>query len=302
MEIRFAADGAVSLYVGTLATGQGHETMFAQMVSGWLGIPVDKIRMFQGDTDKIIFGRGSFAQRSMSAGGSALKLAADDVVEKGRRLAAWVFEAAADDVVFEQGMFRVAGTDRVIGWSELARRSYLGNGVPVEFGIGLAGIGTHEGPNTFPNGCFICEVEVDIESGVISVERLYAVDDVGMAVNPLTLEGQLHGSVAHGLGETLMEAVIYERGSGQLLTGSFMDYAMPRADVMPDIISESVDVPTKTNLLGVKGGSEAGNVGMPAAIINAVMNALEPLGVADIALPATSENVWRAIRAAQLNR
>jgi carbon-monoxide dehydrogenase large subunit len=299
MEIRFAADGGVSLYVGTLATGQGHETMFAQMVSDWLGVRTDKVRVFQGDTDKVIFGRGSFAQRSMSAGGSALKRAAEDVIEKGRRLAAWVFEAAAEDVVFDRAAFRVIGTDRMIGWSDLARRSYLGGDVPAEFGIGLAGTGTHEGPNTFPNGCFICEVAVDLESGVIMVERLYAVDDVGAAVNPLTLEGQLHGSVAHGLGEALMEAVVYERGSGQLLTGSFMDYAMPRADVMPDIVSESVGVPTRTNLLGVKGGSEAGNVGMPAAIINAVMNALAPLGVTEIALPATPENVWRAIRAAK---
>ncbi len=301
MEIRFAADGAVSLVVGTLATGQGHETMFAQMVSDWLGVPIHKIRLFQGDTDKVIFGRGSFAQRSMSAGGSALKCAADDVIEKGRKLAAWVFEASVEDITFDHATFRVAGTDRTIGWGELARRSYAGVGVPVEFGIGLSGIGTHEGPSTFPNGCFVCEVEVDLESGVVKVERLYTVDDVGVAVNPLTLHGQLHGSVAHGLGETLMESVVYEKGSGQLLTGSFMDYAMPRADVMPDIVSESLCIPTKTNPLGVKGGSEAGNVGMPAAIINAVRYALAPLGVDEITLPATPETVWRAIRAAKRN-
>jgi len=299
MEIRFAPDGAVSLYVGTLATGQGHETMFAQMVADWLSIPPQRVRVFQGDTDKVIFGRGSFAQRSMSAGGSALKRAADNVIENGKRLAAWVFEAAEADIAYERGAFQVSGTDRVIGWSELARRSYMANGVPSELGIGLAGVGTHEGPNTYPNGCFICEVEVDTETGVVEVERLYCVDDVGQAVNPLALEGQLHGSVAHGLGESLLERVVYESGTGQLLTGSFMDYAMPRADVMPAIISGLAPAPTKTNLIGAKGGSEAGNVGMPAAIVNAIVDALAPFGIREISLPATPETVWRAIRSAR---
>ena len=298
MEIRLDHNGSAAVHVGTLSTGQGHETMFAQMVSGWLGIPVARVRVFQGDTDRVLFGRGSFAQRSMSTGGSALRLAADDVIRKGKRFAAWMLEAAEADILFDAGMFRVAGTDRAVTLAEVARKSFAGGVIPPELGIGIDGVGMHEGPNTYPNGCMICEVEVDPDTGVIEVESLSAVDDVGAVVNPLTLEGQLHGSVAQALGETLVEEIVYERGTGQLLTGSFMDYAMPRADLMPEIESEVALVPTKTNLLGTKGGSEAGNVATPAAIINAVIDALTPLGVHDLPMPATPERVWRAIREA----
>ncbi|HUK59079.1 MAG TPA: xanthine dehydrogenase family protein molybdopterin-binding subunit [Stellaceae bacterium] len=297
MEVRVAENGSAAVYVGTLATGQGHETMFAQMVSEWLGVPLAEVRVFQGDTDRVLFGRGSFAQRSMSTGGSALKLAADEVVRKAKRLAAWMMEVSEADIAFERGTFRVAGTDRQVTLRDVAQKSYSW-GIPETFGIGLDGVGAHLGPNTFPNGCMIAEVEVDTETGVIRVDRLTAVDDTGTVVNPLTLEGQLHGSIAQGLGEALLEAVVYERGTGQLLTGSFMDYAMPRADVMPDIVAEVAPVPTKTNLVGSKGGSEAGNVGAPAAIINAVIDALAPWGILDLPLPARPELVWRAIRAA----
>ena len=168
-------------------------------------------------------------------------------------------------------------------------------GLPAEFGIGLDGVGTHPGPFTFPNGCMVCEVEVDTETGAVDVVKLSAVDDVGTVINPLTLEGQLHGSTAQGLGETLLEQVIYERGSGQLMTGSFMDYAMPRADNMPPIASGIRPVPTKLNPLGAKGGSEPGNVGAPAAIINAIVDALSPYKVTDVMLPATPERIWRMI-------
>jgi carbon-monoxide dehydrogenase large subunit len=298
MEIRVAPNGSAALYTGTLATGQGHETMFAQMASGWLGLRLDEVRVFQGDTDKVLFGRGTFAQRSMSAGGSALRLAADEVIRKGRHFAAWMLEAAEADIVFEDGVFRVSGTDRQVGFRDVARKSYAERGVPQALGIGLDGVGAHEGPNTYPNGCIVCEVEVDPDTGMITVDRLSAVDDVGLAVNPLTLHGQLHGSVAQGLGETLIEQVVYDRDSGQLLTGSFQDYAMPRADIMPDIVTELASVPTKTNLLGVKGGSEAGNVATPAAIVNAVLDALSPWGIEDLSLPATPERVWRAINEA----
>ncbi len=296
MEIRVAETGSIAVYVGTLSTGQGHETMFAQMVSGWLGVPLAEVRIFQGDTDTVLFGRGSFAQRSMSTGGSALKLAADEVVRKARRLSAWMMEAAEADIAYERGVFRVAGTDRQLTLREVALKSYAFAGIPQEFGIGLDGVGTHLGPNTYPNGCIIAEVEVDPDTGEINVDRLCAVDDAGTVVNPLTLEGQLHGSLAQGLGETLLESVIYERGTGQLLTGTFMDYAMPRADVMPEIVSAVAPVPTKSNLLGAKGGSEAGNVGAPAAIVNAVVDALSAWGITDIALPAKPERIWRALR------
>jgi aerobic carbon-monoxide dehydrogenase large subunit len=299
MEIRVDQDGLISAHVGTLSTGQGHETMFAQMISGWLSVPIDDVRVFQGDTDKVLFGRGTFAQRSMATGGSALKLAADEIIRKGSRIAAWMMEASEADVAFEDGNFTVAGTDRSVTFKEVVKTSYLGAGVPQELGLGLDGVGNHDGTYSFPNGCMICEVEVDPETGSVNVDRLYAVDDVGVVVNPLTLAGQLHGSVAQGLGEATVEQILYDRESGQLLTGSFMDYGMPRADMMPDIISEESLVPSTNNPLGVKGGSEAGNCGMPSAIILAVLDALVPLGVKDVPIPATSQRVWRAIQDAR---
>ena len=295
MEIRIDATGVVAVHAGTLSTGQGHETMFAQMISDWLEIPLGDVRVFQGDTDKILFGRGSYAQRTMSTGGSALRVAADEVVRKAKRFAAWMMEAAEADVVLEHGLFRVAGTDRQLTWREVARKSYAHMGTPPELGIGLEAAGTHQGPDTFPNGCIIAEVEVDIDTGVVRIDRISSVDDAGTVVNPLTIDGQLHGSLAQAIGEMLLERVIYEPGTGQLLTGSFMDYAMPRADIMPAIVAEHSPVPTKVNLLGTKGGSEAGNAGGPAAIVNAVIDALSPLGVTDLTLPIRSEVIWRAL-------
>jgi aerobic carbon-monoxide dehydrogenase large subunit len=231
----------------------------------------------------------------MSAGGSALKLASDEIVQKGTRLSAWMLEAAEADIEFERGVFRVKGTDRQVTFTQIAKASYNGMGVPQELGIGLSGVGVHPGPNTFPNGCMICEAEVEPETGSVELLRLFAVDDVGIIVNPLTLEGQLHGSIAQGVGEALLEQIIYARDSGQLVTGSFMDYGMPRADHIPQVVAEHALVPTKTNLLGSKGGSEAGNVGAPPAIINAIIDAMSDWDVDDIALPATPERVWSLI-------
>jgi carbon-monoxide dehydrogenase large subunit len=295
MEIRVAPNGSLALHVGTHSHGQGHETVFAQMVTEWLGVRLDQVRVFQGDTDRILFGRGTFSQRSMIAGGSALKLAADEVVRKGQQLAGWMLEASASDIEFEDGMFRVKGTDRQVSFLDVAQKSYQGAGLPAELGVGLSGIGAHPGPNTFPNGCMISEVEIDTDTGTVKVVKLSAVDDSGVIVNPLTLEGQLHGSIAQGLGETLLEEIVYDRQTAQLLTGSFTDYAMPRADNMPAILSDVHPVPAKTNLLGVKGGSEAGNGGAPPAIIHAIIDALSPWGVTDMPMPATPERVWRAI-------
>jgi carbon-monoxide dehydrogenase large subunit len=296
MEIRVAENGSVAVYAGTFSTGQGHETMFAQMISSWLGAPLEDIQVFHGDTDQVLFGRGSFAQRTMSAGGGALKRAADEVIRKGRRLSAWMMEVAEDDVSFENGRFRVAGTDREISFHEVAEKSYAPLGLPPEFGVGLDGVGSDAGPSTYPNGCMIAEVELDTDTGLVTVDRMYSVDDTGTVINPLTLEGQLHGSIAQGLGEALLEQVVYQAGAGQLLTASFMDYAMPRADCMPDIISELAPIPTKTNPLGAKGGSEAGNSAAPVAIINAVLDALSPWGVTDLPMPARPQDIWRAIR------
>ena len=298
MEIRVAENGSVGIYAGTLATGQGHETMFAQMVSEWLGVPFADVRLFQGDTDKVLFGRGTFAQRSTSIGGSALKAAADEVVRKARRLSAWMMEVDEADIAVERGTFRVSGTDRQVSWREVTQKSYIMQGLPPEFGVGLDAVGSFPGHFTFPNGCMVAEVEVDTETGMIKVDRLCAVDDAGVVINPLTIEGQVHGSIAQGLGEALVEEMVYDRKTGQLLSGSFMDYAMPRADIMPNIKSEFAPVPTKSNLIGTKGGSEPGNVGAPGAIVNAVIDALAPLGVTDIPLPAKPERVWRALREA----
>jgi carbon-monoxide dehydrogenase large subunit len=297
MEIRFASDGTIFVHAGTLSTGQGHETMFAQMLCDWFGVSLEDVRVEQGDTETSLYGRGTFAQRSMSAGGSALKLAADEVLQRGRRFSAWMLEAAESDIVFENGFFRIKGTDRQVSLKEVAKASYAGIGVPPELGIGLSGTGSHPGPNTFPNGCMLCELEVDPDTGRVCLVGIAAVDDVGVVVNPLTLEGQLHGSTAQGIGEALLEEIIYSPDSGQLVTGSFMDYGMPRAEDLPAIVTEHSLAPTKTNLLGVKGGSEAGNVGAPPAIANALIDALARYGVNDIPLPATSERIWQAIRA-----
>ena len=211
MEIRISPDGGIIIYAGTLSTGQGHETMFAQMVSEWLGASLDQVEVKQGDTDSALFGRGTFAQRTMSAGGSALKLASDEIVQKGSRLSAWMLEASEADIEFERGMFRVKGTDRQLTFKQIAKASYNGMGVPQELGIGLSGVGVHPGPNTFPNGCMICEVALEPETGCVDLLRLCAVDDVGVIVNPLTLEGQLHGSIAQGVGEALLEQIVYTR-------------------------------------------------------------------------------------------
>jgi carbon-monoxide dehydrogenase large subunit len=301
MEIRIAENGSVAVYAGTFSTGQGHETMFAQMICSWLGVPIEEVRVFHGSTDRALFGRGSFAQRTMSAGGAALKVAADEVIRKARRIAAWFMEVAEVDIVFENGHFHVAGTDRALSLREVAEKSYMPLGLPPELGVGLDGIGTDPGPGTYPNGCMIAEVELDHETGFVKVDRLYSVDDTGTVINPLTLDGQLHGSIAHGLGEALLESIVYEPSTGQLLTASFMDYAMPRADVMPEIFSELAPVPTKGNPLGAKGGSEAGNAAAPAAIINAVLDALSPWGITDIPVPARPEAIWRAISEASRN-
>ena len=299
MEIRVDPNGSIAVHVGTLATGQGHETMYVQMVSHWLGVPIAHVRVLQGDTDRVLFGRGSFAERSAIAGGSALRGAADEIIRKGKRLAAWMLEAAEADMLFDDGVFRVTGTNRVASLTEVAQKSYAGLGLPAELGVGLDGVGTYAGPPSYPNGCIIAEVEVDPETGVVAVAKLCAVDDAGVVINPMMLDGQLHGSLAQGLGQMLFEEVRYDDETGQLLTGSFMDYAMPRALDMPAIQSDVGAVPAKTNPLGVKGGSEAGNIAAPPAIVTAIIDALSPLGVIDVPLPATPERVWRAIAASR---
>ena len=297
MEIRFDASGSVTVVAGTFSHGQGHETVYAQMVSDWLGVDFASVRLIQGDTEAVSIGRGTFGSRSMSVGGSALRIAADRVIERGKEIAAQLMEAAPDDIAFEAGAFTVAGTDRSIGIADVASAAYAPFGFPAELGLGLEGVGDYAaGQGNFPNGCQIAEVEIDPETGEVALARLCAVDDSGRALNPLLLAGQIHGGIAQGVGQALMEDVVYDRDTGQLLTGSLMDYALPRADDLPSFALGAHDVPTPTNPLGVKGAGESGTVGAAPAAIHAILDALAPLGVTDIGMPATPERVWRAIQ------
>ncbi len=297
MEIRFDASGSVTVVAGTFSHGQGHETVYAQMVSDWLGVDFASVRLVQGDTEAVSIGRGTFGSRSMTVGGSALRIAADRVIERGREIAAYLLEAAPDDIAFEAGGFTVAGTDRTIGIVDVAKAAYAPFGFPAELGLGLEGVGDYAaGQGNFPNGCQVAEVEIDPETGRVELVRLSAVDDSGRALNPLLLAGQIHGGIAQGAGQALMEDVVYDRDTGQLLSGSLMDYALPRADDLPSFALGAHDVPTQTNPLGVKGAGESGTVGAAPAAIHAILDALAPLGVTDIGMPATPERVWRAMR------
>ena len=291
-EIRFADDGFVDVYVGTQSTGQGHETAYVQLTATRLGIDGEKIRIRQGDTDTIPVGGGTGGARSLYSEGQAIVKTADSVIEKGKLAASEELEAAVTDIVFADGRFQITGTDRGIDILELAairRRKSL----PLDTAE-IAAIDHH----TFPNGCHMAEVEIDPETGVTTVMRYVVCDDVGKAINPLIVRGQVAGGVAQGMGQAILEHTVFDPESGQLLSGSFMDYALPRADDLPDIEVELVEVPCATNSLGVKGAGEAGAVGSPPALINAILDALSPDGVTAIDMPATPERVWRALAAA----
>lgn len=304
MELRFDPSGTVTILAGTHSHGQGHATTYAQMVSDWLGLPFEAIRFVQGDTGLVSFGRGTFAARSSLVGGCALRLAAERIIADAKPMAAHLLESSASDLQFKDGQFTIAGTDRSISITEVAKAFYRPVGLPAEFGIGLEAAGNYTAsPPNYPNGCHACEVEVDPSTGAVTVDRYTVVDDVGRVINPLLCEGQIHGGVAQGIGQALMEAVIYDRETGQLLSGSFVDYAMPRADDLPSLGTSFLEVPCKTNPLGIKGAGEAGAVGSPPAVINALLDALRPLGVDHIDMPATPSRVWECIqRAANVNR
>jgi len=298
-EIRFAEDGYVDVYVGTQSTGQGHETAYVQLTVNQLGVDGDRVRIHQGDTDTIPTGGGTGGARSLYSEGQAILATAATVIEKGREAASDVLEAARADIVFEDGKFSIVGTDRGIDIVALAvgqrARAAKGEDVVTLDAAEIAEIKSH----TFPNGCHIAEVEVDPDTGEIAVKRYVVMDDVGKAVNPMIVRGQVHGGVAQGLGQALLERTHYDAESGQLLAGSFMDYALPRADDFPDIEVDFVEVPCLSNPLGVKGAGEAGAVGSPPALINAVVDALAPMGVTHVDMPATSESVWQALARAK---
>ena len=300
-EIRFDSSGDATLLMGSHNHGQGHETAFRQMAATFLGLKPERVRVVCGDTDLITHGKGTFGSRSMMAGGTALARAAQKVVARGKVIAAHLLEAAEIDIAFDAGRFSIAGTDRGITIEDVARASYTPGQLPPdrEMGFGAQAIVAPE-EASFPNGCHICEIEVDPETGEAAVDRYLVVDDVGTVVNPLLVKGQIHGGVAQGLGQILLEAISYEAGSGQLVTGSFMDYAMPRAADMPPMTVISNPVPTMMNPLGVKGAGEAGCVGALPAVTSALLDALSAVGVTAFEMPATPGRVWAAIQEARL--
>jgi carbon-monoxide dehydrogenase large subunit len=300
--VRVHSDGKVTVLAGSHAHGQGHDITFAQIAADRLGLGIDDINVVEGDTDRIPYGNGTWGARSTSVAGTAIFRACDKIVDKARRLAAEVLECAADDVDYAGGSFRVRGTDRRIGFSEIADLAYHGARLPADgvLGPGLEVTEFYDPPDTNdPQAMHLAVVMVDAETGAVSLRALYGADDCGTIVNPMIVEGQVHGGMAQGVGQALMEHVVYDAASGQLLTGSFMDYAMPRAADLPAFATAFIATPAPSNPLGVKGGSESGTIGAPAAIGNAVIDALWHLGVRDIALPITSEAVWRALEDAK---
>ena len=303
-ELAFDADGTVTLGIGTHSHGQGHETVFKQVLADRLGISFDKIRFVQGDTAKVAYGHGTGGSRASGLGSGALVRAAEALIEKGKEIAAHLFEASAADVRFADGRFTIAGTDRSLPLDEVARAALEREDLPEELRGGLAAAGRfkHESGPTFPNGCHVCEVEIDPETGTLRLTRYHAVGDYGTVLNPLLLEGQVHGGIVQGLGQILLEDLDYDPDTGQLRTGSFMDYAMPRAAHVPPIRFESAPVPTGKNPLGVKGVGESGTVASMPCVMNAIVDALAPFGVRTLPMPATPEKVWRALASAGARR
>ena len=297
--LRIEEDGTVTMITGTLDFGQGHDTTLSQIISEKLGVPFEKIRLVQGDSDQLIFGGGTGGSKSVIASGSALLSASDKVIEAGKPWAAHILEAGVNDMAFAQGRFTIAGTDRGIGLIELAAKirgmPKIPEGLPETLDVKLI----NEGPGvTFPNGCHVCEVEIDESTGATRIVKYTAVNDFGTVINPLLVEGQLHGGVVQGIGQCLMEQTIYDE-EGQLLTGSFMDYAMPRADDAPMMAVYHHPVPTPQNIMGVKGCGEAGCAGSMTSIMNAVVDALSVYGIRAFDMPATAPRVWKAIQAAK---
>jgi carbon-monoxide dehydrogenase large subunit len=298
-EIRFGPSGNAMLLMGSKNQGQGHETVFKQILNERLGLDPATVQYIDGDTDRVAFGIGTNGSRSTVIGGSALWVAADKIIAKARRIAAHLLEAADADLEFGDGHFTVAGTDRQIALVEVAKAAFQVGRLPKGFEGGLYETGTFApADTTYPNGSHVCEVEIDPETGELAILNYVVVDDVGTVVNPIGLKGQIHGGIAQGLGQAVMERVVYDPDSGQMLTGSFMDYAMPRADTMPPkIVVESNPCPTKLNPLGAKGAGEAGTVGALPAVVNAVLDALAPLGITHLDMPATPDRIWAALHA-----
>jgi carbon-monoxide dehydrogenase large subunit len=288
--------GKVTVFTGSHSHGQGHETTFAQVVADKLGIPMEDVDIVHGDTSKVLFGMGTYGSRSLAVGGTAIIKAIDKVVAKGKKIAAHLMEAADTDVIFENGNFKVAGTDKSIPFAQVSLTAYVPHNFPHDkLEPGLNENAFYDPSNfTYPAGTYICEVEVDPATGATRIDRFTAVDDFGNVVNPMIVEGQVHGGIAQGVGQALLEHAIYDEETGQMVTGSYMDYAMPRADNLPNLVVETAKgTPCTHNPLGVKGCGEAGAIGSPPAVINAICNAI---GVKNVNMPATPHTVWQAAR------
>ena len=298
--IRVNPDGSVRVLTGAHSHGQSHETTFAQIVSDQLGLPLDEIEVIHGDTNQLPFGIGTFASRSISAGGSAVLLGTGKIIAKGKKIAAHMLEAEADDIEFIDGFFKLKDSDRILSFKEIAREAYVPGNYPLDqLEPGLEETTFFDPPNfTFPAGCHICEVEIEPQTGETRIDRYTVCDDFGVVVNPMVVHGQIHGGLAQGIGQALLENAVYDADSGQLLSASFLDYAMPRADDLPAFEVSELDTFSISNPLGAKGAGEAGTIGAPITVMNAIFDALKPVGVTDLSMPATPTKIWSAIQAA----
>ena len=301
-QVRFNPTGNVQVMTGSHSHGQGHETTFAQIVSDKLGVAIDQIEIVHGDTATTPFGMGTYGSRSLAVGGSAIVKACEKIVEKGKKIAAHLMEASVADVVFENGTFKVAGTDKNVPLAQVVFAAYVPHNYPLgEVEPGMDENAFYDPANfVYPAGTQICELEIDPDTGEVEIANFTAIDDFGTIINPMIVEGQVHGGIAQGLGQALMENAVYDKSNGQLISGSYMDYAMPRALNMPFFKLGYKVTPCPHNPLGSKGCGEAGAIASPAAIMNAVNNALAPIGVAHVQMPATPLNVWQAIQAANV--
>jgi aerobic carbon-monoxide dehydrogenase large subunit len=298
-EITIKPEGEVEVVVGTGSQGQGHETSFAQLVNEWLGVPNECVRLVTGDTDRVMWGGGAHSGRALRLGSIVMHAASLEIIEKATRIASHVLEVDRSDLVFSDARFTVAGTDRGIGLFEVAAAALTRNDLPEELAGALAAISDKTiAEASFPYGSHVCEVEIDPETGIVAIMNYTAVDDVGRAVNPMIVHGQVHGGIAQGVGQALWEQVVYDRETGQMLTGSFMDYAMPRAAGLLSYVTELSEIPSPTHPLGIRPAGEGGTTPALGVVVNAIVDALSDYGVSHIEMPATPERIWRAIRAA----
>jgi aerobic carbon-monoxide dehydrogenase large subunit len=288
--------GSVEVLIGTTSQGQGHETSFAQLITEWLGVPIDSVRLITGDTDRVSVGGGAHSGRALRLGSIVMFNSSNQIIEKGLKIASHVLEAAVEDIAFADGKFEVKGTDRAIGIFEVARAALERSDLPKELKGPLQGMSDETVTvAAFPYGCHVCEVEVDPETGAVEIVRYSAVDDCGRAVNPMIVHGQVHGGIVQGVGQALWEQCAYERETAQVLSGSFMDYAMPRADMVPFFDTELSEVPSPTHPLGIRPAGEGGTTPALGVVINALVDALSEFGVTHVEMPATPERIWRAI-------